>query len=194
RIYRQAFIRDITQRKHLEHAVVRLSNVKIALQAATSVLLRASSETELFQQMCEILVQQGGYRMVNVAIPNFDAARTVHYPAIAGIDNGYLARADISWGDGPRSKGPLGSAIQTGEVQVNQDTANNPTMAPWREEALKRGYHACIVLPLKLNGKVFAALSLYADVPNAFDKQETDLLVILADDLSYAVFRLRERT
>ena len=192
--YRQCFIRDITQRKALEREVARLSRVKMALQAATSVLLRARTEAELFQEMCEVLVQLGGYRMANVAMPNSDADKTVRYLAIAGFEDHYLAQAAITWGEDPRSKGPTGGAIRTGEVQVNQDFATNPAMAPWREEALKHGYHSSISLPLKMQGEVFGVLTLYAEQPNAFDKEETTLLVALADDVSYAVARLRERT
>lgn len=191
RIYRQCFIRDISERKALEREVGRLSNVKAALQAATSVLLRARNETELFQEMCEVLVQVGGFRMANVAIPNDDAEKTVRFLAIAGVEDGYLARAAISWGEGPRSRGPTGGALRTGEVQVNQDFAVNPTVAPWREEALKRGYQASIGLPLRVDDKVFAALTLYAEQPNAFDEEERALLLALTEDVSYAVLRLR---
>jgi PAS domain S-box-containing protein len=191
RIYRQCFIRDISERKALEREVGRLSNVKAALQAATSVLLRARNETELFQEMCEVLVQVGGFRMANVAIRTDDADKTVRFLAIAGVEDGYLARAAISWGEGPRSRGPTGGALRTGEVQVNQDFAVNPMVAPWREEALKRGYQASIGLPLRVDGKVFAALTLYAGQPNAFDEEERALLIALAEDVSYAVSRLR---
>ena len=192
RIYRQCFVRDISQRKALEREIARLSNVKSALQAATGVLLRARSETELLQEMCEILVQLGGYRMADVAVPNSDAGKTVRLLAIAGVEDGYLARAAITWGEGPRSLGPTGGALRTGEVQVNQNFAVNPTMVPWREEALKRGYQASIGLPLKVDGQVTAALTLYAGQPDAFDEEETRLLITLAEDISYALSRLRE--
>ena len=190
--YRQAFIRDISQRKALEREIARLSRVRQALQAATSVLLRAKSETDLYEQICEILVHQASYRMANIAAPNDDAGRTVRYLAIAGADDAYLARAAISWGDGPRSHGPTGTALRTGVLQVNQDFANNPAVAPWRAEALKHGFRSSITLPLTAEGKVFAALTLYAEQPNAFDSEETAMLIALAEDVSYAVARLRQ--
>ena len=190
--YRQAFIRDISQRKALEREIARLSRVRQALQAATSVLLRAKSETDLYEQICEILVHQASYRMANIAAPNDDAGRTVRYLAIAGADDAYLARAAISWGDGPHSQGPTGTALRTGVLQVNQDFANNPAVAPWRAEALKHGFRSSITLPLTAEGKVFAALTLYAEQPNAFDSEETAMLIALAEDVSYAVARLRQ--
>ncbi len=193
RIYRQCFIRDISRRKALEHEVARLSRVQRALQAASSVLLRATAEQELFQGMCEVLVQIGGYRLAVVAVPNSDAGKTVSFLAVAGVDDGYLAQAAITWGEGPHARGPTGGALRTGDVRVNQDFAVDPLVAPWREQALKRGYQASIGLPLKRKGKVFAALTLYAEQPNAFDKEETALLVFLAEDISYAMSRLRAR-
>jgi PAS domain S-box-containing protein len=192
RIYRQTFIRDITQRKVLENEIARLARVQRALQAASSVLLRAGEETELFQEMCEVLVQLGGYRLACVGMPNSDAGKTIRFVAVAGAEDGFLAQAAISWGEGPRSTGPTGGALRTGVVQVKQEFVTNPAMAPWREAALERAYHAGVGLPLKTEGKVFACLTLYAEQANAFGDEEVRLLIALAEDISYAVSRLRQ--
>lgn len=188
-IYRQCFIRDISQRKALEREVARLSGVKAALQAATSVLLRAREETELFQEMCVVLVQLGGYGLACVAAPNSDAGKTVRFLAIAGLDNGHLDQAAISWGEGPRSADPTGDTLRTGEVQVNRNLAADPAPAPW---PLERHFNASIGLPLKSDGKVFASLTLCAEQANAFEEEETRLLVALGEDIAYAVSRLRK--
>lgn len=192
--YRQAFIRDITVRKRLERQVVRLSQVKSALQAATSVLLRAGGEDEIYHQICEVMVRLGGYRMANVAVPLEDAEKTVRIAAVAGEDNGYLAQARISWGEGPRGQGPTGTALRTGETQVNQNFAIDPRVSLWREEALKRGLHSSISLPLKVDGKVFAAFTLYAAEHDAFNADEAALLTALADDIAYGVAKLQRST
>jgi len=189
--YRQAFIRDISARKKLERQVARLSQVRSALQAATSVLLRARSEAEMYGQICEVVVHQAGYRMADVAMPNDDPGRSVRFIAVAGADNGYLAQAGITWGDGPRGRGPTGAALRTGEMQINQDFTGNPLTAPWSIEALKRDFHSSIGLPLKMDGRVFAAFTVYAGQRDAFDKDEVALLAALADDIAYAAMRLR---
>ncbi len=191
-VYRQSFIRDISRRKALEQEIARLSSVKAALLGATSVLLRARSEAEVFQEMCEVLVQLGGYCLTHIAAPNHDAGKTVRFLAVAGVDDGYLAQAAISWGDGPRSKGPTGSVLRTGNLQVNQDFIDDPAVAPWREAALKRGFRSTIGLPLKVSGKVVAALTLYSSLPHAFNLEEVTLLTALADDISFKVSQLRE--
>lgn len=191
-VYRQSFIRDISQRKAMEQEIARLSNVKAALLGVTSVLLRARSEAEVFQEMCEVLVQLGGYSLAHVSTPNHDAGKTVRFVAVAGVDDGYLTQAAISWGDGPRAKGPTGSVLRTGELRVNQDFIDDPALAPWREAALKRGFRSSIGLPLKVSGKVVAALTLYSSLPHAFNMEEVTLLTALADDISFKVSQLRE--
>lgn len=192
--YRQAFVRDITERQALEKEYVRLARVQRALQIANHVLLRAQSEDELFRGICNVIVEVGGYRMANIAIARHDERKSVHFAAIAGHDAGYLAGAAITWSDEPAGKGPTGMAIKTGEIQVNQNFAVNPAMAPWAKEALKRDYQASIALPLRHGHTVFGTLTVYASQADAFDTQEVSLLADLADDISYGVTALRSRS
>jgi len=188
--YRQAVGIDISDRVKLEQEVLRLARVKRSLQAATSILLRARSEAEIFDQICTILVQLSDYRMVAIAIANDDPGKTFRFTSIAGDDDGYLAHAHITWNDEPTGNGPLGTAIKTGTVQVNQDFESNPKARPWREDALRHGYRSSIVLPLRRRDAVVAALLIYAPQPQAFDAEEVQLLTALADDISYALCRI----
>ena len=190
RIYRQAMGIDVSDRVRLEQQVLRLGRVKHSLQAATSILLRARSEADIFDQICTALVEFGDYRMVAVAVANDDPGRTFRYASIAGYEDGYLEQAHITWNDEPTGNGPLGMAIKTGSVQVNQDFETNPKARPWREEALRRGYRSSMVLPLRRHDAVAAALVIYAAEPQAFDAEEVQLLTALAEDISYALCRI----
>lgn len=189
----QAFVRDISERRELERQVARLSRVRTALQAGTSALLRARDETEMYERLCGVLVREGGYVMANVAMPIDDPDKNVRYAAVAGTDDGYLAQARISWGEGPRGQGPTGTALRSGEVQVNQDFLTNPKAGPWREAAAKRGYRSSICLPLKDGDHTFAVFTLYAAEPHAFDDDEVELLKTLSGDLAYAALSARRR-
>ncbi len=193
RRYFQAFIRDISARKRLEAELKRLSRVQTALQAASRLLLSAREERALLQSMCDLLIEIAGYRLVHVAVPVQDDAKSVEFVARAGLDNGYLAQTRITWGDGPRSRGPTGGALRTGEVQINQDFDSNSEMAPWREEALKRGMRSSIGLPLRGNDVVVAVLTIYSEQPFAFNKDEVDFLMQFSADISYGVTLLRNR-
>ncbi len=191
--YRQSFIRDITARRELERQVARLSRVRTSLLAANRALLHSENESQMYERLCQVLVHQAGYRMAAISVPVEDEDRTVRYPVIAGVDDGYLARANITWADTPRGRGPLGTALRTGIIQVNQDFVSNPLAAPWRDEALKRGYRSSIALPLKDGERTFAVLVMYATEHDAFDEDEVALLTALAEDLAYAVLAARRR-
>ncbi|MDP3239469.1 MAG: GAF domain-containing protein [Reyranella sp.] len=188
--YRQAIGVDISARVRLEQEVLRLARVKRSLQAATSILLRARSEAEMFDQICTALVEFGDYRMVAIAVPGDDPADRIRFPVFAGHEDGYLAQAQLIRDAQTTDKGPLVGAIKTGTVQINQDFESNPKTRPWREDALRHGYRSSIVLPLRRQGTVAAALTIYAAEPQAFDAEEVQLLSALADDISYALSRL----
>ena len=137
------------------------------------------------------MVRLGGYWAAYVGLPLDDSTRSVRFAAATGVEIDYLEQLGITWSDGPRGAGPTGAALRTGEINVDQNMALNPALAPWRKEALKHGAHACIGLPLRADGRVLAALVLHAVEPDAFDADEVTLLAALADDIGFAIDRLR---
>ena len=189
--YRQSSIRDIGRRKALEHQVERLLRVQRALQVATGVLLRSSSEQELYQRMCGVVVDVAGYRMGYVALANDDAEKSIRIVATAGYGADMFSLVRLSWREGETSV--TGTAIRTGQIQVNQDYATNPKVAAWRDEALKRGFLSSIALPIRDGSRVIGILGLISSERDAFDAQEVNLLATLADDVSYGVAALRAR-
>lgn len=154
-------------------------------------LVRVQDETRMIRQICEVITRMGGYRMAWVGYAENDERRAVRPVAFFGFDEGYLDGASITWSDDERGRGPTGTCIRTGEVQVCEDFERGPTVAPWRSEALKRGYRSSIALPLVSGGCVFGALSLYAATPGAFDDVQVALLRELADDLAFGIQVLR---
>ena len=132
--------------------------------------------------------------MVWIGYAEHDEARTVRPVAQAGFEAGYLQTLNITWSDTPRGRGPTGTAIRTGKPASCRNMLTDPAFAPWREEALKRGYSSSLVLPLVSEGKPFGALMIYSTLPDAFSDDEVSLLSELAGDLSYGIeaIRLRE--
>jgi putative nucleotidyltransferase with HDIG domain len=111
-----------------------------------------------------------------------------------GPAEGYVENLNLTWDEAdPRGRGPTGTAIRTHRPVVALDIANEPTFAPWRDAALKRGLGSSIALPLIENGRTLGSLNIYAAEPVAFDEQEISLLQELASDLAYGIFSLRTR-
>ena len=99
----------------------------------------------------------------------------------------------MTWADTERGRGPVGTAIRTREPAAFRDVTNDPDFAPWRAEALRRGYAAVIGIPILAGSEVLEALAIYAAEPEAFDEDEVQLLRELADDLGYGIVALRTR-
>ncbi|MDR9440299.1 MAG: GAF domain-containing protein, partial [Halomonas sp.] len=112
------------------------------LSTVNSKLVHAEQEAELLQNICRVCVELAGYRLAWVGFALQNEAKTVSPVAASGFEEGYLARAAISWADNARGQGPTGMAIRTGKTQVNRDFLSDPRMAPWRDDALLRGYRS----------------------------------------------------
>jgi len=181
-----AAARDITERKRAERALRTLS-------ACNEALVRARDEQNLLQRICDLAVSVGGYRMAWVGYAEHDERKTVRPVAQSGVEADYLDTVDITWADEERGRGPTGTAIRTSIATACRDVTTDPRFAPWRENAVRRGYHSSLVLPLKDGEGAMGAISIYADEVGAFDEAEQHLLEELANDLSYGIVSLRAR-
>jgi signal transduction histidine kinase len=113
--------------------------------------------------------------------------------ASAGFEEGYLETLKLTWADSERGRGPTGMAIRTGQVSVCRNMLTDPRFAPWREQALSRGYMSSIVFPMLGEGRAFGALTIYSREPDPFSEPEINLLTELTNDLTYGVNVLRLR-
>src|ERR1019366_629784 len=164
---------DITERKHAEDMLHRLNRELHAISDCNQVLVRATDEQELLDEICRIVCEKAGYRMAWVGYAENDAAKTVRPVARAGIDGGYLDAAHIVWADTEYGRGPIGTSIRTGNTAVVQAFASDSTTSPWHEKAQERGFRSSIALPLKNeSGAAFGAFTIYAQEPNAFTAEE----------------------
>jgi len=158
-------------------------------------LVRAEAEDEYLQNICQSIVEVGGYRMSWVGFARDDAQKSVEVAAYAGCEEGYLEKAKITWSDqGERGGGPTGLAIRHGEMVVCNDFQNDERTAPWWAEGRKRRYLSSVTIPLIQKSENFGVLVLYAGVRNAFSSEELSLLKELADDLAYGICSLRAGT
>ena len=188
-----AGIRDISARQRAEQELRRVNRALRTISDCNQVLVRATGESHLLEEVCGILVREGGYRMAWVGFGEHDEGKSVRPVAHAGFEEGYLQAASITWADTERGRGPTGTAIRTGNPMVTRDFRADPRLAPWREEALKQGYASSMALPILLNDHVLGALTIYAEQPGAFDAEEVALLTELSRDLAYGIQTLRAR-
>jgi signal transduction histidine kinase len=172
----------------------RTNRELLAVGHCHKTLLRADDEKSLLDEVCRIVCDDAGYRMAWIGFAEHDEAKTVTPVAWGGVEGGYLSDAHITWADTERGRGPTGTAIRTGKSSCIQDFATDAKAAPWRDNALKRGYRSSIALPLKdAQGTPFGVLCIYSTEPNTFTSDEIRLLDELAADLAFGIAVIRAR-
>jgi signal transduction histidine kinase len=140
----------------------------------------------MLTKACQIAVEKGGFRMAWVGL--HDAAANKLQPvASAGVVEGYLELLNIDLSDKARSSGPSGRCFMSAEHITCHDMEQDPLLAPWREEALKRGYRSSACFPLKVAGRIVGVFMLYSDKTGFFNEEETLLLDELAMDIGFAL-------
>ncbi|MBO3708509.1 MAG: PAS domain S-box protein [Candidatus Accumulibacter sp.] len=184
---------DISQRRLAEDALRAANRQLRMLSDCNQALIRTSDESELLQTVCAITVEEGGYRMAWVGYKEADERRTVRPAAHAGHEDGYLEGIDLSWADGERGQGPMGTAIRTGRPCLVRNIAADPRLASRQTEASRRGYVAVCALPLTVSNSVLGALAVYSSTADSFATAEIDLLSELANDLAFGIAALRTK-
>ncbi len=184
---------DITELKQAEQELRRANRALRMLSACNQALVHATDEQNLLNQVCQFLVEDGGYQVVWIGIPADDDACSVIPVAVAGLPPAAMRRLRTFWGKMELGVGPTGTTIRTGASSVCRDLAHCPECAPWQDLASAQGICAAVSLPLANKSEVLGALTLYATEPDTFDAQEVALLEELAEDLAYGITALRMR-
>jgi len=179
-------IQDITESKNAEKEIVRLNRVYMVLGNVNKAIVHIREKQELFDKICQIAIDDGHFLMSWFGTVNTQTNK-VDVMASYGKTDGYLDNLNIDLGNEILSQGPTGRSILMGESVYCNDIANDKSMIPWRENAIKRGYRSSIALPLIISGKVTDALTIYSDEVSYFNDVEIDLLDKLAMDISYAL-------
>lgn len=185
--------RDVTERKQAERELQRLNRTLRALSAGDHALVHADNESALLESMCRA-VTEVGYVLAWVGYAAQDEQKSIMPMATAGEGKDFVEALHITWDDVPFGRGPTGTAVRTGRTQIVHDIRNDHGMGPWQQAAAKYGYAASIALPLKENGEVIGALTIYAAEPGAFGTDQVALLEEMAGDLAFGIVNLRTRS
>lgn len=185
--------RDITARKKAEVTLTRTNRALSLLTLCDRALVRATSEQALLDELCRIVVDEGGYRMAWIGYAANDTRKSVNMVAHAGITGRHFPDVHSSWAPNKSRGCPASEAIRTRKPYTCRNISREPLPAACRREALKHGCASALGLPLLTEQGCLGAFVIYATQPEAFDAAEIDLFQQLADDLSFGIKALRGR-
>jgi len=178
---------EIVERHRAEEKLSRTNRVLAVISRINQMVIRTREQNKLFAEVCLIVVEYGKFRMAWIGL--IDEQDKMIKPVFwSGFEEGYLTKIKkFSVNDIPEGRSPTGRAIRDGKYFYCNDIANDPIMAPWREEALQRGYRSSIALPISLQNRVIGAFTIYDVDPFIFNETEIDLLNEVTGNISYAL-------
>ena len=187
-------VQNITRRKRAEAEVLRVNRALRTLSNGNQALVRATDEAALLDDICRVVVRDGGFRCAWAGVADHDERKTLRPIASAGIDLAYLEQLHLTWDEKSDRLCPTGEAIRTQRPVVCHDYQTDPSAARWRHVANECRFRSSLSLPLRVDRVLLGSLSIYAESADAFDEQEIALLEELADDLAFGIRALRTRT
>jgi predicted DNA binding protein/GAF domain-containing protein len=164
--------------------LAELDRINEVIRDVDQLLVRASTREEMEQAVCDRLADSDHYRFAwtGEAMTGSNQAEPT---AFAGVEEGYLETITEMRDETPR--GPAQTALDTGAVQVVQNVPEDDGFAPWREQALERGYRSAAAIPLRYRESIYGVLCVYADRANAFDDREQAVLAELGETIGHAI-------
>jgi PAS domain S-box-containing protein len=183
-------VRDASERRLLEREREqlrsRLMRVYDFVIAARREVVRAQSVEGLFQGICNVAVELGGFALAWVGLLNAD--RSTVLPVAASGATSYLDEIELSLeGDIVTGRGPIGTAIREQRAAIANEIETDWRLTPWRDKALEHGLRSAGSFPLLDNGQVAGVLTVYMHDEGFFTEEEVRLLEQLADDMLLAM-------
>jgi diguanylate cyclase (GGDEF)-like protein/PAS domain S-box-containing protein len=182
----QAIVRDVTERKRIELALARQKNLYSLLAQTNQIIVRHTSEQELFDSVCRIAIRNGGFLFAWIGMIENETGDLVPV-ARYGDDAGYVGRLHLSRADTAHHHGPTRMAVAAGHHVISDDFLADPLTRPWHEAGLAAGVRASGAFPIRRFGKVVGAINLYAGERGFFSEDIVAVLDTMAMDVSFAL-------
>lgn len=188
-VYMAGTVSDITERKLAEQKVTRLNRVYAVLSGINGLIVRVQSRQELFAGACQIAVGAGQFRLAWLGTIG-PGERQVVPVAWSGVGDDYIGHMPLSLDEADKGHyGLVGQAVATRRPMLVQDIGADPRIV-LKQEALARGLHSFVILPLEVASDVVGAMALYTGETGFFDDEEMTLLRELASDIAFAIDHL----
>ena len=185
-------IRYSIEREKTKNYLRRLNCILNMIKECGLAITQASGEEGLYQEICRIAVETGGYMFCWAGLT--DGHSSLLPVAHAGVEDGFLRCINSSSKDGETGRGPLGVPIRTENPFVIKDIGSDPSCEPWRAEAMKRGYASSITLPLFDRQGFAGSINIYSSDTDDFTEEAVNLLRDLGRQLSLGISYLRNRS
>lgn len=186
--------RTAHERKQAEKAMLRISRMYTALSATNEAMLRATSQQDLYQQVCDAAVLGGLFVTAAVLTPDITLQSAVP-TAASGQASERIQRARLSIDPAlPEGQGLIGTAFRTRTPTISNELVTDERARPWRDAIHKFGWVSGAAIPLIRRNEVTGLLVFLSTSRKAFDAEVVTLLERMAQNVVFALDNLDRET
>ncbi len=168
-----------------EEHIRRLNLLYAALSETNQAIVHGRDREALFREVCRIAVECGGLKLAWIGLLDVRSGEIVPV-ATHGAGEAWFARLRPFSIRGPH-RAPVEYAVGEARAYICNDLAADPGHAAIRAPLAQAGLRAAASLPLRQDGHVVGALTLFAGEKDFFDAKLTALATEMATDLSFAL-------
>lgn len=177
---------DITERFESGERVKFHNRVYSLMTNMNQLIVRARNKEQILNDACRLAVEFGMFRLAWIGILDENSGKIL--PAYQfGDSENYLENISISSDEPENIKGPIVRAFNDKVYYVSNDVENDPQLRLWKEATLAKGFRSFATFPIEFRNEVVAVYNIYSEKKNFFGKTETELLLELAEDISFAI-------
>lgn len=182
---------DITQKKQSLDLLRQRTWALEALSSCNKAMLHARSEEEMWHATCAAITDGEQYPLAFVGWAEQTKEHRLLLLAFGGKGQIALRGWQGSWQTGPEGDTPYGNAMRTGQIQQVNDMTH--ASAPWMAPFVEQGMHACLALPILIEGAPVGVMTLFAVEADAFGADVAQLFEEMVGNICYGVGALRQR-
>ncbi len=164
----------------------RVNNMYAALSQTNELIARHCEPDKLFTQICEIVVNYGGFALALIAEKDLSTGEIAIGAAHGELRQHLRDFLDTAHPDLISPSNPIIRAFNMDGPVVNNHlrSLSDVDMAA---SFATMGLNSAATFPLHRNGKIVAVLAVYAAAENMFDSQVNGLLVEMSHGISFAL-------
>jgi diguanylate cyclase (GGDEF)-like protein/PAS domain S-box-containing protein len=185
---------EVNDRKKAQEHLRRTLRARTVMAECNRVLVHATDEKTLLNQMCRAVVEEGGYRMAWIGYTDSRTGSVTLMaqagtPPPGGLDQAIEAMRRSQ--GGARRARPAAKSRPWVVIDVAADSQGKDVGEEDPGQPANGAYDFAVSLPLKDKDRIFGVLTIYEGDPNPFDSEQIAMLEELADDIAYGVTSLR---
>nr|WP_249154590.1 GAF domain-containing protein [Bradyrhizobium manausense] len=176
-----------TARQASERATRRLNRMFGALSATNEAILRAKTEQELYQLVCDASVH-GGKSIATFVLLKEQDSHWLKPVAGTGENVEIVAQTRYSTDpENPYGRGISGEVFRTQRPQVERDLARRTKGTPWEQTNIDTGVAAVIASPLIKRGQSIGVILSFLSQSWARDEEIVALMLRIAENVCFAI-------